>query len=58
MDQREARRRAGLWSKVPDPALFPIGHKYEEYFSGMRAQRRWKEHFCVKREYSQSKAIL
>lgn len=58
MDQRQARRRAGLWSKVPDPAPFPIGHKYEEYFSGMRAQRRWKEHFCVKREYSQAKAIL
>jgi hypothetical protein len=58
IDQREARRRTGLWTKVPDPVPFPIGHKHEEYFSGMRAQRHWKEHFCVKREYSQAKAIL
>ncbi len=58
LDQREARRKAGVWSQVPDPAPFPVGHKHEEYLSGMRAQRRWKEHFCIKREYSQSKSIL
>ncbi len=58
MDQREARRRAGLWSGVPDPAPFPIGHRHEEYRSGMRAMREWKDHFNVKREYSRTKAIL
>jgi hypothetical protein len=58
IDQREARRKAGLWSTIPDPAPFPLGHKHEEYFSGMRAQRRWKTHFSVKREYSQAKAVL
>lgn len=58
MDQREARRRAGLWSEVPNPAPFPIGHRHEEYLSGMRAMRRWKEHFCFKREFSRTKAIL
>jgi hypothetical protein len=58
MDQREARHKAGVWSKTPDPAPFPIGHKHEEYFSGMRAKREWKDHFCVKREYSQAKAVL
>ncbi len=52
VERREARRRAGLWSTVPDPAPFPIGHKHEEYLSGMRAERRWKEHFSIKREYS------
>jgi len=56
--QREARRRAGLWSKVPDPAPFPIGHRYEEYLSGMRALRRWKDHFSIKRDFSRSKAVL
>ena len=52
VERREARRRAGLWSTVPDPAPFPIGHKHEEYISGMRAERRWKEHFSIKRQYS------
>lgn len=58
MDQREARRRTGLWSAVPDPAPFPIGHQFEEYFSGMRAMRKWKQHFAIKRDYAQSKAVL
>ncbi|NCF28570.1 MAG: sulfotransferase [Gammaproteobacteria bacterium] len=58
MDQREARRAAGLWTAPPDPAPFPIGHKHEEYLSGMRATRRWKDHFNIEREYSRSKAIL
>ena len=58
MDQREARRKAGLWSEVPDPAPFPIGHKHEEYLSGMRAQRRWKEHFNIQRDRSRSRAVL
>lgn len=58
IDQREARRQAGIWTKIPDPVPFPIGHKHEEYLSGMRAARKWKHHFCVKREYSRTKAIL
>lgn len=58
MDQRESRRLARKWSEVPDPAPFPIGHQHEEYLSGMRASRRWKQHFCVKREYSRSKSVL
>ena len=58
VEQREARRRAGLWSQTPDPAPFPINHKHQEYLSGMRARRNWKDHFGVKREYSRAKAIL
>jgi hypothetical protein len=58
MDQREARRRAGIWNEVPDPAPFPIGHKHEEYLSGMRAMRKWKNHFSIKREYARAKALL
>lgn len=58
IDRREARRQAGLWSELPDPAPFPIGHKHMEYLSGMRAMRKWKEHFCIKREYSRAKAVL
>ena len=26
-EQRELRRRAGLWSELPDPPPFPIGHE-------------------------------
>ncbi len=58
IDQREARRRAGVWSKHPDPAPFPIGHPYEEYYAGMRASRKWKQHFAVKRDYSAKKSVL
>lgn len=58
MDQREVRRQAGLWNEIPNPAPFPIGHKHEEYFSGMRAIRKWKDHFSIKREFSRTNAIL
>lgn len=58
LEQREARRRAGLWSDLPRSPAFPIGHKHEEYLSGMRAARRWKDHFNVKPEHSRAKAIL
>ena len=58
IDQREARRQAGIWSDHPDPPPFPIGHHREEYYAGMRAMRKWKDHLCVKRDYSSAKAIL
>ena len=58
IDQREARRRAGTWSDVPDPAPFPIGHPHEEYYAGMRALRKWKQHLAVKRDYSQARSVL
>lgn len=56
--QREARRRAGIWSAIPDPIPFPIGHKHEEMLTGMRAARRWKDHFCIKPDFSSSKRVL
>ncbi len=58
IDQREARRQAGLWSDHPDPPPFPIGHEYEEYYAGMRAMRKWKQKLAVKRDYSQMKSVL
>ncbi len=58
IDQREVRQRAGIWSKPPSPFPFPIGTKFEETLCGMRAHRRWKQHFCIKREYSGSRAVL
>jgi LPS sulfotransferase NodH len=58
IDQREARRRAGIWSDHPDPLPFPIGHDSEEYYAGMRAMRKWKQHLAVKRDYSQIRSVL
>ncbi len=58
VDQREARRRAGIWSNHPNPPPFPIGHEYEEYYAGMRAMRKWKQHLAVKRDYSQARSVL
>jgi len=58
IDQREARRQAGIWSHRPDPPSFPIGHESEEYYAGMRAMRKWKQHLAVKRDYSQVKSVL
>ena len=58
IDQREVRKQAGIWFKNPSPAPFPIGHESEEYYSGMRAMRKWKQHLAVKRDYSQSRSIL
>jgi len=58
LDQRDQRRQHGVWSEIPEPAPFPIGHKHEEYLSGMRAARRWKQHFAVKREYSRARSVL
>ena len=58
MDSREARRKAGVWSVPPNPAPFPIGHEYEEYYSGLRTARKWKEHFSIKRNQSGAKSVL
>lgn len=51
IDQREERRRKGVWSEKDAPNIFPIGHPYEELIEGQRAWREWKRHFCVKRQY-------
>ena len=58
IDQREVRRNAGIWSRHPEPPPFPIGHEYEEYYSGMRAKRKWKQHFAVKRNFAASQSVL
>ena len=58
IDQREARRQAGIWSHHPVPPSFPIGHESEEYYAGMRAMQKWKQHLAVKRDYSQIKSVL
>jgi sulfotransferase family protein len=51
VDRREERRRAGLWRAEEARRPFPIGHPNEEMIQGLRAQRKWKDYFAVKRQY-------
>lgn len=51
VDQREERRRRGLWQASDIPDAFPIGHPHEEMIMGQRAWRKWKDYLCVKRKY-------
>lgn len=58
VDRHEARRQQGIWSEPPADPPFPIGHKHEEVLSGLRAWRKWKDHFCIKRQYTATKVVL
>lgn len=58
VDQREARRRGGLWSVHPEPPPFPIGTPHEEIIQGLRAPRFWKDTFGIKRRYHSARAVL
>jgi len=57
IDQREARRKQGLWSEKDVPKPFPIGTPHEELIEGQRAWRKWKEYFAVKRKYTGKAAL-
>lgn len=59
VDQREQRRRQGVWRAADVPTnQFPLGHPHEELIMGQRAWRRWKDHFTVKRQYHASRVVL
>jgi hypothetical protein len=58
VDQREARRRSGVWQAEAAPTHFPIGHVDEELVTGQRAARRWKDYFGIKRRYVTDKVVL
>jgi hypothetical protein len=51
VDQRQERKRRGIWKASDVPRTFPIGDPNEELIMGQCAYRKWKEHFCVKRRY-------
>ncbi|SDU12425.1 Sulfotransferase family protein [Verrucomicrobium sp. GAS474] len=60
IDQREERRRRGLWKEtaVPAPTLSEVLDWDAEFISGQRAPRRWKEYFAVKRRYTATELVL
>ena len=51
IDQREERRKKGIWDPATAPRPFPIGDPDEEMIIGMRAWDKWKKHFSIKRKY-------
>lgn len=52
VDQREARKRKGLWDDSQYGKVWPEGDPYEELIVGCRAWKEWKEHFSIKRQYT------
>jgi hypothetical protein len=51
IDQREERRRRGIWQEDGKPRPYPVGDPYEGHVSGQRAPRKWKDYFGIKRRF-------
>lgn len=60
IDEREERRRRGVWSGAPSwrPRFERLFDWDEEFVAGQRAPRRWKEHLAVKRRHHSSALVL
>lgn len=58
IDQREERRRRGVWRETEGKKPFPIGDPNEELITGQRAWRKWKNHLGVKRQYTGQRVVL
>ena len=54
IEQREERRKKGIWNAETAPQVFPAGDPDEEIIIGQRASTYWKKHFSIKRQYSGS----
>jgi len=57
VDQREERKRKGIWKESDALKVFPIDDPNEELIMGQRAWKKWKNYFCVKRKYTGKSAI-
>ncbi|KJR97033.1 MAG: protein-tyrosine sulfotransferase [Desulfobulbaceae bacterium BRH_c16a] len=58
VDQREERKRRGLWTDLDAPLnVYPLGTPEEELVMGQRAWRKWKTHFSIKRDYNGKLAL-
>lgn len=58
VDQREIRIRKDLGLAQPEPAPYPIGHVLEDYLTGLRAMRKWKNYLSIKRQYYSAEVVL
>lgn len=50
-DQREERRKRGIWHDDGSPRPFPAGQPHEGHIVGERAPKEWKTYFGIKRRY-------
>jgi hypothetical protein len=57
IDQRAERKQKGIWKDSDDPKKFPTGHPFEELIEGQRVWRKWKDYFCIKRQYTGKAAL-
>jgi hypothetical protein len=57
VDQREERKRKGIWKESDTLKVFPMDGPNEELIMGQRAWRKWKNYFCVKRRYTGKSAL-
>lgn len=57
VDQREARREAGIWSEADRPKGGLHEDPFEEHIIGLRAPRNWKERLALKRQYTGAAAV-
>lgn len=58
VDQRELRIRKRYGLAQPEPAPYPIGHVLEDYLTGLRAMRKWKNYLSIKRQYYSAEVVL
>jgi len=58
IDEREERRRRGIWATAPSPTHESLLDWDEEFLAGQRASRRWKQYFGVKRRYLATSLVL
>jgi hypothetical protein len=54
-DQREERRRRGVWTPTPDARAFDWD---AQFISGQRAPTQWKNYFGIKRRYTADGLVL
>lgn len=52
IDQREARRKKGIWKESDIPPDGVARNPHEDHIVGMRAPREWKERLSIKRQYT------
>ncbi|MCC7484046.1 MAG: sulfotransferase [Burkholderiales bacterium] len=51
-DQREARRKRGVWRESDIPRDGIVGHEHEDLMTGVRAPARWKRRFSFKPRFA------
>ncbi len=57
IDQREERRKQGVWSENDRPRKGLHTDPHEDHIVGIRAPRIWKERLAIKRQYTGTGAV-